>query len=121
MNLVVNNLGILMNKKKFAFDMSEISDEQWLLFGENFLLNKECGNVHELKYMLDNSEMLVKFYKSKEVLDSLVANVNIQYLHRSGKLSTLNYHFDANGAVGHPFSEASECWQEVMVNLKQVD
>lgn len=121
MDVILNSLDLLRATRKYPFDMGEISENQWLAFGEEFIYMKESHRTQEdLMFIFDNAQMKVKFSESNDVsIKSMIANVKIEYLHRSGKLSSLKYQFCSYGQVNNPTSEASECWQKVMLNANE--
>ena len=121
MEILINSLDLLRATKSHKFDMGSISEAQWLEFGEEFILAKEVNRMKEdLQYMIENSHMKVKFSEvNDESVESMVATIKLEYLHRSGKLTSLNYQFCSYGQLNNPFSDASEVWRDVVFKEKE--
>lgn len=120
MELIVNNLDLYKSTTKYEFDMGNITDEQWLKFGEEFVRLKEEGYEKNIPYILENSVMHVRFKEPAKTTDpSMIAKVRLEYLRENDECISLNYNFDAEGEVGAYASELSRCWRNVMLNCNK--
>lgn len=120
MELIVNNLDLYKSTTKYEFDMGNITDEQWLKFGEEFVRLKEEGYEENIPYILENSVMQVRFKEPAKTTDpSMIAKVRLEYLRENDEYISLNYNFDAEGEVDAYSSELSRCWRKVMLNCNK--
>lgn len=116
MEVFVSYIDLAKATKKYDFDMGDITKEQWLVFGENLIMSKEQGNEDEFDYMIENSAMIVKFREpvNSKIADSMIANINIEYLRENDECISLNHKVDINGEVDKPTSENSKLWRSIM-------
>lgn len=123
MELFISNVDLFKASKKYEFDMADISEQQWLKFGEEFLKLREEGNEQEFEYMIENSALCVKFreHKNPSTAESMIAKVNLEYLRENDECISLNYNFDVNGELSNPSSEMSRCWRSVMLDYNKAN